>query len=115
MFGALLNYLPAITRREIEKLCELAPNYLLVTIRNLPLVILFPVPPSILQRDEVPYKHPDDTLVWTKRGYRFCWLPYMVEFKDGYLLNPRRKLGLASLHLIIRTTCPRLNLLGKPC
>ena len=88
-FCFFLDYLLVILRWESEILWDLdIPYVILLTFRNPPWVIIFPIPLPVLNQDVVPYKCPDDSFVL---GRSFTWfdrLPELVKLSDVLVCIP---------------------------
>ena len=93
------------------------PYVILLTFRNPPRVMIFPNRLPVLNRDVVPYKCPDDSLVFGRSFFRCERLPDFVKLSDVPVCIPTsRKLWHASLGSGLAATqtiwlLDRLNLL----
>ena len=64
------------------------PYVILLTFENPPRVIIFPNPLLVLNRDVVPYKCPNDSLVFGQSFTRFDQLPKLVKLSDEPVCIP---------------------------
>ena len=88
-FCFFLDYLLVILCWENEILWDLdIPYVILLTFGNPPWVIIFPNSLPVLNRDVVPYKCPDDSLVFGGSFFRCEWLTDLVKLSDVPMCIP---------------------------